>query len=80
MLADSAGGQAIAVLLMLLPNLYGSQATNSVCGEILYTLSRELLPIDSAIASPSQLYQVMHIVSSKMAIAGFGKLVSSSSH
>jgi hypothetical protein len=75
MLADSAGGQAIAVLLMLLQNLYGSQATKSICGELLYTLSREMLPMESAAASPSQLHQVMHIVSSKMAIAGFGNLL-----
>jgi hypothetical protein len=69
-LAASAGGQAVAALLVLLRNLYSTS-----CGELLYNLSRELLPTESAIASPSQLQRVFQVVSSKMGAAAVGNML-----
>ena len=64
LLADSAGGQAAALLVTSISNIASSGGS---CGSILYQLSKKLLPQDANIASPQQLEDITTLLRAKMA-------------
>ena len=67
-MALSAGGQAIALLSVVL----GSMFTTASLGEILKELSQKLLPNEACLASMSQMVAVAQILEKKAAAVGFG--------
>ena len=71
LMAQSAGGQAAALLSAGLSTLYDS----SHVGEILYGLSIRLLPAKRSISSVAQLAIVGELLNSKLAAIGFGNLL-----
>ncbi|KAH7397163.1 hypothetical protein BKA66DRAFT_453754 [Pyrenochaeta sp. MPI-SDFR-AT-0127] len=68
LLAETAGGQAAAMLSMVLANLFKTHQ----CGEILSQLCSRLLPADIAVASVSQLADVTELLAQKLFPLGFG--------
>jgi hypothetical protein len=69
LLADSAGGQAAAMLVLGLSSMFNT----SSCAKALQYLSANLLPKGSCIASPTQLAQVVPLITGKMSILGYGQ-------
>ena len=72
MMANSAGGQAIALLCVCLRNLLGM---NDRISDALSTLSSKLLPQDMHIASRAQLADVAGLLSEKLSPVGFGNIL-----
>ncbi|KAL3425078.1 hypothetical protein PVAG01_04359 [Phlyctema vagabunda] len=71
MMAQSAGGQAIALLCTCLKSLYQPDRM----AEVLHQLSLKMLPRSIAISSVSQLLEVANILGSKLEILGFGNVL-----
>jgi hypothetical protein len=71
LMSQTAGGQAIALLVTCLENIYGADATAT----ILYRLSRSVLPNSSRLSSPKQLAQATDILARKSGAIGFGTLL-----
>ncbi|KAL9082735.1 MAG: hypothetical protein Q9165_008803 [Trypethelium subeluteriae] len=71
LLAKSAGGQAIALLSTVLHSLLGSYQI----GDVLFGLSHQILPADSAICSPSQLAKASKLIAQKLSALGFGNFL-----
>lgn len=67
-MAQSAGGQSIALLSLVL----GSIFTPRTLGDVLKGLSQKLLPIEANLASMEQLVNVAEILQKKLAPLGFG--------
>lgn len=74
LMAQSAGGQAVALLSMCLSNLYRE---SSDIGQLLSILSKNALAQSIAISSPSQLVRVARALSSKLETLGFGNILAS---
>lgn len=68
LLAESAGGQAAALISVGLRNLY----SGGKCGEIIHRFSTENLPKQAAISSIQQLNDVADLLANKMSAVGFG--------
>jgi hypothetical protein len=68
LMAGSAGGRAGAFLCLFLVEYY-NEAT---AGEILYELSKHLLPTDRNGSSMTQLSRVAKVLSNKLGVLGFG--------
>ncbi|KAL9062596.1 MAG: hypothetical protein Q9157_008781 [Trypethelium eluteriae] len=71
LLAKSAAGQAIALLSTVLLNLFHF----SDSGDILFQLSRQRLPVDSAISSPFQLARASELMDQKLFALSFGNFL-----
>jgi hypothetical protein len=71
LMSQSAGGQAIALLVTCLENIYGTDATAT----ILYRLSKTVLPNSARLSSPKQLAQATDILARKSGAIGFGTLL-----
>ncbi|KAI9722213.1 MAG: hypothetical protein M1812_001685 [Candelaria pacifica] len=67
LLSNTAGGQAISLLIACLMNLGPKEDT----GEIMFKLCARLIPYDTNIASPLQLADVAHCVFAKVQSMGF---------
>lgn len=67
-MAGSAGGQAVALLSLCIFNLYAA----SEAGNLLFGLSRKLLPTGRAISSVAQLVDVGKLLQDKLSTLGFG--------
>ena len=67
-MAESAGGQAVSLLSLCLFNLYSV----SDAGQILFGLSKRLLPAAQAFSSVSQLVEVGKLLRNKLDLLGFG--------
>ncbi|ERF74438.1 hypothetical protein EPUS_06616 [Endocarpon pusillum Z07020] len=70
LMAQSAGGQAIALLCFCLVNLYPRES-----GDILFELSRNVLRRDLAISSIAQLADVSQLLDGKLSALGFGNIL-----
>lgn len=71
LMSQTAGGQAIALLVTCLENIYGTDATAT----ILYRLSKSVLPNPARLSSPKQLAQATDILARKGGAIGFGTLL-----
>ena len=71
LMAESAGGQAIALVSMCLMNLY----SRDHAGKILSRLCSRLLPGSMNVSSMSQLADVANLLSVKLNTLGFGNLL-----
>ncbi|KAI9686329.1 MAG: hypothetical protein M1822_003674 [Bathelium mastoideum] len=71
LLAETAGDQAIALLAVVLRNLFHYDGF----GELLYSLSRQLLSPQLAVASMKQLWKAADLLASKLATLGFGNFL-----
>ncbi|KAI4125993.1 MAG: hypothetical protein LQ338_003975 [Usnochroma carphineum] len=71
LLAQSAGGQAVALLALFLENTH----EHDKVGEILYRFSTESLPKERSIASMKQLAEVSSKVSCKLGSMGYGNFL-----
>ena len=70
-MAQSAGGQAIALLSVALGSLYN----DSSLGDVLKSMSRKLLPAGASIAGIGQLVAVARLLEKKLAALGFGNFM-----
>ena len=70
-MAQTAGGQAIALLCMCLENLLG----NDKVGDVLYHLSKKVIPRSAAVCSSTQLARASKILSAKVFPIGFGNIL-----
>ncbi|KAI1331028.1 hypothetical protein F5Y16DRAFT_424381 [Xylariaceae sp. FL0255] len=76
MLADSAGGQAISLLITSLMNIY----TEDKCGLILSSLCSSLLPKSMPRSNPVQLADIAKLVVAKAGQLSFGNLLAQQTH
>jgi len=72
-MAKTAGGRAASVLSLAAMELYNEESG----GDLLYQLSRKLLPAEASQSSRLQLGQVAGILSKKLAAFGFGNHLAS---
>ncbi|KAJ5183175.1 hypothetical protein N7492_000791 [Penicillium capsulatum] len=70
-MAQSAGGQAIALLSTCLCNIY----TSSGAGNVLHAISERVLPPSASTSSPRSLSRVASILADKLALVGFGSIL-----
>jgi len=70
-LAETAGGQAIALIILCLTNMADAKS----CGIILHRLSKTLLPPASCTSAPRQLADVCGLVSGKVAKLDFPQVL-----
>ena len=70
-MAQTAGGQALALLSLWLVSLYPRVTVAS----ILYDLSEKALPKALSVSSPSQLADVAELLASKLAVLGLGNII-----
>jgi hypothetical protein len=70
LMAQSTGGQAIALLAVCLCNIY----TKSV-GNIFYAVSKGLLPRSACPSSPVALERAAQVLADKLAVIGFGTII-----
>ncbi|KAG2417640.1 hypothetical protein HFD88_008859 [Aspergillus terreus] len=70
LMAQSAGGQAIALLAVYLQNIGAKSA-----GDILYSVSRGLLPLSACPSSPQMLGRVAQVLADKLAAVKFGSIL-----
>lgn len=70
-MAQSAGGQAIALLALCLCNLYKSDGA----GNILHAVSKAILPSAASTSSSRELKKVASVLSNKLALVGFGTIL-----
>ncbi|KAK2066059.1 hypothetical protein LY76DRAFT_611075 [Colletotrichum caudatum] len=76
MLGDSAGGQAISLLMTALDRIYARHH----CGLILSNLCSSLLPKSMPASNPMHLADVAHLVAAKAAKLSFGNLLAQQTH
>ncbi|GES63785.1 hypothetical protein ATEIFO6365_0007047200 [Aspergillus terreus] len=69
LMAQSTGGQAIALLAVYLQNI-GAKSP----GDILYSVSRGLLPLSACSSSPQMLERVAQVLADKLAVIAFGTI------
>ncbi|EAU33847.1 predicted protein [Aspergillus terreus NIH2624] len=69
-MAQSTGGQAIALLAVYLQNI-GVKSP----GDVLYSISRGLLPLSACPSSPQMLERVTQVLAEKLAVVKFGTIL-----
>lgn len=70
-MAQSTGGQAIALLALCLCSLYQS----SGAGNIFFTMSHHILPYVAGTSSPRDLQKVAGVLANKLGLVGFGTIL-----
>ncbi|OJJ47376.1 hypothetical protein ASPZODRAFT_132361 [Penicilliopsis zonata CBS 506.65] len=70
LMAQSTGGQAIALLSVCLSDLF-----NKSVGDIFFALSKALLPQSGCISSPRLLQRAAQVLADKLAVIGFGNII-----
>ena len=70
LMAQSAGGQAVALLAVCLWNIFGEST-----GDVFYKTSCHLLPQSSCISSPELLRRATKCLANKLAVIGFGTII-----
>jgi hypothetical protein len=71
LMAQSAGGQAVALLATCIENLYGGESAAT----IFYQLSKLLLPDSAKLSSPKQLAQLTGVLANKLGAISFGTIL-----
>ncbi|KAJ5930795.1 hypothetical protein N7466_006288 [Penicillium verhagenii] len=70
LMAQSTGGQAIALLAVYLCNIYRNSA-----GNVLHSISKGLLPGTACSSSPVLLGRATQVLADKLAVFGFGTII-----
>ncbi|KAJ5383179.1 hypothetical protein N7517_001090 [Penicillium concentricum] len=70
LMAQSTGGQAVALLSVCLWSIY-----HETTGEILHAISSEILPQSASLSSPGLLEKAAKILADKLAVIGFGTIL-----
>ncbi|KAJ6007943.1 hypothetical protein N7540_011919 [Penicillium herquei] len=70
LLAQSIGGQAVALLAVCLCNIQRQSV-----GHVFHTISKALLPRSVCLSSPSILQRAVEVLADKLALIGFGTII-----
>lgn len=70
LMAQTAGGQAVALVVTCLWNIYGDET-----GQLLFELAPSLLPQSSCLSSPELLAQAANVLANKLGLIAFGTIL-----
>ncbi|EPS32156.1 hypothetical protein PDE_07116 [Penicillium oxalicum 114-2] len=70
LLAQTIGGQAVALLAVCLCNIHRQSV-----GHVFFTISKALLPRSVCLSSPSILQRAVEVLADKLALIGFGTII-----